>query len=416
MSEFMNSDGSGLVGGQLPSTIGKALQLDSSGNLLCNIAAGSSSGTQYTDGAAAPTHPVGNEIVFNKAGTMTAVSDTNGLPINGSITATNPSVGTDGAAIPTSSTLIGASDGSSNLAQLLVESASNHNLRTALYNAGNELAIDASGRITLVPNSSVNVAQIAGVAPGLDNTNELRTSIYGKNAAAGDTPLSVDSAGRITSLLQVVGGTALAADQSNSILRVSLYGKNAAAGDNVISTDGSGRLQTANYIGGSAVGRDNPYPSADQIRLWIANGQGFGVTSGKQTAAGAITAGFSLFNPNGSGKNIILFSLKWMVGNTSFTPLYIISTDVAGWTSLTASIFNRKAGSGTASIATSNYNNTNVTPAGNQADITGSASNAGAQQLQDGDAIYIPPNQGIALHPSLTSANSWFVAAAWVEI
>src|SRR5437879_9282557 len=43
-------------------------------------------GTQYTDGAAAPTHPVGNEIVYNNAGTMTAVSAANPFPTNATVT------------------------------------------------------------------------------------------------------------------------------------------------------------------------------------------------------------------------------------------------------------------------------------------------------------------------------------------
>lgn len=126
--------------------------VDANGNPISSFGGG----TQYTDGATAPTHPVGTEIVFNNAGTMTAVSNSNGLPINGSITATNPSVGTSGSAIPTSSTLIGGSDGT-NLQQLLVESASHPNLRLALYNGANQLAIDSSGRLTLVPNQVVEI-------------------------------------------------------------------------------------------------------------------------------------------------------------------------------------------------------------------------------------------------------------------
>src|SRR5437879_1011790 len=43
-------------------------------------------GTQYTDGSAAPTHPVGNEIVYNNAGTMTAVSAANPLPTSATVT------------------------------------------------------------------------------------------------------------------------------------------------------------------------------------------------------------------------------------------------------------------------------------------------------------------------------------------
>lgn len=63
-----------------------------------------------------------------------------------SVTATNPSVGTNGSAIPTSSTEMGASDGT-NLQPLQVESSSNKNLRTAIYNGANEASVSAGGAL-----------------------------------------------------------------------------------------------------------------------------------------------------------------------------------------------------------------------------------------------------------------------------
>ena len=44
MSGFVNPDGSELVGGQKPTSVGQALQLDSSGNLLVNVAVGGGGG------------------------------------------------------------------------------------------------------------------------------------------------------------------------------------------------------------------------------------------------------------------------------------------------------------------------------------------------------------------------------------
>lgn len=46
---------------------------------------GGSSGTQYTDGDAAITHPIGTIPVFNNAGTIAAVSNTNPLPVSATI-------------------------------------------------------------------------------------------------------------------------------------------------------------------------------------------------------------------------------------------------------------------------------------------------------------------------------------------
>jgi len=46
----------------------------------------SGGGTQYTDGAVAPANPVGTIPVFDNAGTITAVSDVNPLPVTASFT------------------------------------------------------------------------------------------------------------------------------------------------------------------------------------------------------------------------------------------------------------------------------------------------------------------------------------------
>src|SRR5579863_8269479 len=48
MPEFINNDGSGLIGGMLPSGVGEALQLDSSGNLYVNVAASTSASATAT--------------------------------------------------------------------------------------------------------------------------------------------------------------------------------------------------------------------------------------------------------------------------------------------------------------------------------------------------------------------------------
>lgn len=50
---------------------------------------GGGSSTQYTDGDATITHPIGTIPVFNKAGTITAVSDTNPLPTSATVSTTD---------------------------------------------------------------------------------------------------------------------------------------------------------------------------------------------------------------------------------------------------------------------------------------------------------------------------------------
>jgi len=206
------SDGAELIGGLTTGGAVQALKLDSSGNLQVSSSGGVGASVSIAD----PNTPA------NKA----AVDATGALKVAATVNATNPSVGTNGSAIPTSSTLVGASDGT-NLQGLTVESASNKNLRVAVFNAANELAIDgsgrltvlsslqagsnligtieiadaagtnklaidASGRLTLVPNSSMNVAQWAGASPSVSNPVYTSQSLAsGYVAAFGSNPAAM---------------------------------------------------------------------------------------------------------------------------------------------------------------------------------------------------------------------------------
>ena len=67
----------------------------------------------------------------------------------------------------------------------------------------------------------------------------------------------------VNALLEVVSGTALTADQGNSILRASLYGKHSAAADTPLAVDASGNV---------GVNIENtPTVTADQGGTWTAH-------------------------------------------------------------------------------------------------------------------------------------------------
>jgi hypothetical protein len=171
-------------------------------------------------------------------------------------------------------------------------------------------------------------------------------------------------------------------------------------------------LYTYNTLSGAAVGVNNPYPSADQIRLWIQNGQGFSASTGKLTASGAITGAFSIFNPSGSGKALIVFSMKFNIGNNSYNNISYVSTDPA----LTAAtILNRNAISATASIASATYSNVNQTQSGTTNDTVSGASNTPLQVLQNGDVFWLPAGRGVVFWSNLSAANAWSVSAQWIE-
>jgi hypothetical protein len=156
-------------------------------------------GQQYTDGAAAPTHPIGTELIYNNGGTMTAVSAASGLPITGSISATNPSVGTDGTAGPASSTQIGGQTGGGVLTSLFV---------------------DSSGRLYVNVNSmpaitgTVTEANSAGIRSDLDTliTNTADLLADGDNLAT----IATNTTSIATSALQTTGNTSLSSIATNT--------------------------------------------------------------------------------------------------------------------------------------------------------------------------------------------------------
>ncbi len=237
---------------------------------------GGTAGVQYTDGAAAPTHPIGNQIMFNNAGTETAVSAANPLPVSATVTPAanqrvnaqandfltgsivdlltlltlagtptdantvnslmgrltkirdllnatltvsasgnfnSASVGTDGSAIPGSSTLIGASDGA-NLQQLLVESASNRNLRTAIYNGANELSVNSAGQAQVedieqsgyIALSSPPSTTNAGSDTPLTFSSQVNRVIIQNNTSA-NVNYAFDTSASAGSMLLVPGAT-----------------------------------------------------------------------------------------------------------------------------------------------------------------------------------------------------------------
>lgn len=100
--------------------------------------------------------------------------------------------------------------------------------------------LNSTETIAVTLRASVGLAEVGLLAPLPVGSN----LIGGVNVvdSAGTNKLAVDSSGRITGIIQAVAGTALAADQSNTELRTSLYGKNSAAGDTAVSVDSSGRL------------------------------------------------------------------------------------------------------------------------------------------------------------------------------
>lgn len=118
------------------------------------------------------------------------------------------------------------------------------------------LRTDADGKLILAANSGVDigdvdVAHINGVAPQFDDTDKMAVSVYGGNAAAGDTYLYVDATGHVVlgansgvdiGDVDVTSLPSAMLDNTNE-LKVSLYGTESAAGDTAVAVDAAGNLQ-----------------------------------------------------------------------------------------------------------------------------------------------------------------------------
>ena len=65
------------------------LEADPTTHALVTSSSGGGGATQYTDGSATITHPIGTIPVYDKAGTITSVSVANPLPVSASITPTS---------------------------------------------------------------------------------------------------------------------------------------------------------------------------------------------------------------------------------------------------------------------------------------------------------------------------------------
>jgi hypothetical protein len=174
-----------------------------------------------------------------------------------------------------------------------------------------------------------------------------------------------------------------------------------------LQVDGSGSLKVASGV-------SNPVVTQDQVRTWINSGQGFSATTGKLTAPAGINGGFSVFNPVGSGKTLLVYSLTFMIGNTSFNQVNFTTSDPALGTS--AIVSNNKSG-GPASVTSCSYANSNLTSTvGNTKDFSGAATNTFAQMLSNGNTYVLSAGNGLIFYANVSGANMWLCSMVWIEM
>jgi hypothetical protein len=191
----------------------------------------------------------------SSSSSTTAVNDgttpANKLKVNsdGSINV-NPSSSSSSSAINdgTTTTQKATVDGSGNLHTLdantgsIATNTSNTASNTSSINTATGAQADAaytSGSGSLISIIKGVFGRLANlVTLAFDNTNALKTSIYGKNSAAGDTPLKVDSTGRPQNNIDQWAGAA--PSQSNPV-----FTSQAVASGYVAAANGNANATTA---------------------------------------------------------------------------------------------------------------------------------------------------------------------------
>lgn len=183
-----------------------------------------------------------------------------------------------------------------------------------------------------------------------------------------------------------------------------------------IGVDGNGRLITSGYIGSSAVGLTNPYPTLDQVDGMIANGQGY-VAVGKLTSVASSNAGLAIFNPASSGKNVLIYrATQTLTAGNALTELRYNSADFALGTAVTPA--NMRAG-GAAGVATGSSAASAAT--GGVGTLVGgmqSIANTSLELLQSNTRILLPNGaqaNGFELLCNTSAAGTLYLAIYWVE-
>lgn len=275
---------------------------------------------------------------------------------------------------------------------------------------GQALKVDASGNLLVSGTSGGGAITIADPNTPANKAAVDATGALKVNATFGAASVALND-GTTTS-------QKLAVDATGKLGINNFPATQPVSGSVSVSNLPTTQASNISQLNGSGVGVSNPFITEDQIRAWIVNGQGFSGTTGKLNAGAAITAGYSLFNAAGSGKSILLYSLRlFYVGAPAVHQIQLTTSDPAFGS--TAVVSNNKAGGASSAIASSvTYANSNQSSlAGNAYDVIAASGSVMLELFGNGSILLFPSGSGngIAVYLGIPSANTWAVTARWIE-
>lgn len=271
---------------------GKAVQvqLDASGNVPTSGGGGGGGGTQYTDGSSTIAHPIGTIPVFDKGGTITAVSSANPLPTSATVDTTglatsakqdtgNTSLGNIDTSTAAVNTVLGAKTDAKSTAtdatsvstmQVLKEISfmEQNPASRAVTNAGT-FAVQAtlSAETTKVI-GTVNIAAAQTIAVTNAGTFAVQTTLNGVPSTVNSTTANLAGAAVFTGTSEDVSNYAA--------IQISVFSSHASATDGLSfqqSSNGTNWDITDTYTIPATTGKVfSVQPAAQFFRLVYTNG------------------------------------------------------------------------------------------------------------------------------------------------
>lgn len=294
-------------------------------------------------------------------------------------------------------------------------------------------------------NATATIQAVTGTSLAADVSNtELRTSLYGKNSAAGDTAVKVDSSGNVSvnvanantngQATMLNSAPVVIASNQSTIPTLDTNSASMKADLDTLVTQTLtpnvsdrwarqvGQVDLARVLG-AALSASNPNIVEQNWQTWLRSGQMFSATTGKLVTATnpSLEMGASLFNPSNSGKSILIYSARYSTNSgTTSGQANVTTVDPAYANTLTALNLNR--GSATTSVAsiTSAANNAtaSISITGSVLDIDYMVNQSTLETIPSGTAILLPSGtaSGLSLFVNIaTAGNSWAVGFKWVE-
>lgn len=379
MTNFMNADGSGLVGGLNPVGGGQALRVDGSGNLKTTPA-----GSALLDGGGGQAFTPGVEYLFN-----------NGAPGNNNFDRKRE---LQGKGIIFNDVNAGADVGSTSITLSSV--------------AG----LIAGAPILLVGGGYTEVVYVAGsYVPGSNPVSLQSGIVYANHTGAfwdGYAPQGPQLNGLLATGIDPVASVIIDPNAGN------YYLTRAASQDNCSGSNIP--LSSPAIFNGMSLDRAVGINGVTSVQNWVRQltlqGYAYCAHSGLQSAgSGTNDYPLSLFNPAVSGKNILVYSLRVAASSGVVNArVKLTGSDPAYGSQATVS--NQQAGGPSSAIAAScSYTTTSTTPTGPFALVD--IGSAALELLQNEQCIFLPAgsSNGLTLTLETSAAGSYVSSIKYVE-